>query len=311
MIRSVLRAFAFAACGVLSACGGTPTESFSLEFAALADGAEVGCTSQIGGLGTSGNDTAGLNDLRLYVSNLKLLDAKGAEVETTLDQDAFQYRADVGQVSLVDLTGNTEGTCGATMIGGGEGTARTHRAITGKTRVADVKSISFEVGVPQALMKKVIAENTTEGAPSPLAELYWSWNSGYRHFVMNFTVKDGANMPGEGYLHIGSRDCAAMGEKALETRAQCGFVNTPAVSLASFDLTKDRVGIDLKKALQGVDFVSPKYDANFNVIGQGPGVECHSSPGQPDCPTIFSSFGVDIATGQATAAKNAVFVRVP
>jgi aminoglycoside/choline kinase family phosphotransferase len=43
-----------------------------------------------------------------------------------------------------------------------------HTAITGSTFVDKVASIKFDVGLPQALMKKVIAKNTAEGAPSPL-----------------------------------------------------------------------------------------------------------------------------------------------
>ncbi|MBK7862694.1 MAG: metallo-mystery pair system four-Cys motif protein [Archangiaceae bacterium] len=299
---------AIAALALCFACGRAP-EAFSMKFAALVDGKPVGCTDAPTGFGTSGATTIGINDLRFYLSNLKLLDSSGKEVETTLDEDAFQLASAQGQLSLVDLTGNSEGSCGATMLGGGEGTGRTHPAITGKTRVADVKTVSFEVGVPQPVMKKVIAENTPEGAPSPLAELYWNWSSGYRHFIFNFTINDGSNGSGEGYLHIGSRDCGPMAGKALEDRDSCTYVNNPSVTLSSFDLTHDTVGIDLKKVLQGLDFVSPKYDANFNVIGQGPGVECHSSPDQPDCPTIFSSFGLDIATGKSTTASNAVFVR--
>jgi hypothetical protein len=195
------------------------------------------------------------------------------------------------------------------MLGGGEGTARTHTAITGTTFVKDVAQVTFDVGVPQPVMKKVIAENTAEGSPSPLAEMYWSWNSGYRHLVFNFTVKDAANTSGEGYLHVGSRACGAMGMKALADRDKCDFVNTPAVSLTGFDLTKDKVGLDLRKLLAGLDFVSPLYDMNFMVIGQGPGVECHSGPTQDDCPIVFGSLGVDIGTGSSTAASNTVFVK--
>jgi hypothetical protein len=40
--------------------------------------------------------------------------------------------------------------------------------------------VTFEVGVPQHLMKTTIATSSAEGAPSPLGEMYWSWNSGIR-----------------------------------------------------------------------------------------------------------------------------------
>jgi uncharacterized repeat protein (TIGR04052 family) len=293
---------------VLSACA---PESFSLQFAALVDGAPVGCNETATSFGTPATNRIGVNDLRFYISNLQLLDRNGRAVATSFDKNDFQFDSPEGRVALVDLTGNTEGSCAASMLGGGEGTARTHTAITGQTLLSEVSQISFDVGVPQAVMKKVIADNTAEGAPSPLAEMHWSWNGGYRHLVFNFTVKNEANVDGEGYLHVGSRNCSTMGMKALADRDSCEFVNNPKVSLSDFDLKKDTVGIDLRQLLSGLDFVSPVYDMNFMPIGTGPGVECHSSPMQTDCPIAFGQLGVDIATGQATAAGNKVFVRKP
>ena len=309
-MHSLLRtALSFSALALAVGCGASAPQPFSLKFAAMVDDKAVTCTDQLSGFGTSSGNTIGLNDLRFYVSNVVLTDAAGKPVETTFDADDFQYRSTSGWVGLIDLASNTEGSCATSAVSGAEGTARTHLALTGTTRVSDVKSVSFDVGVPQAMMKQVIAENSAEGAPSPLAEMYWSWASGYRHFVFNFTVKDAANAAGEGYLHVGSRACGTMTGKALEDRAQCDFVNNPKVALSDFNLETDTVGIDLRRLLAGVDFTSPVYDANFMPIGTGPGVECHSSPSQPDCPIIFNSFGLDIATGGATASSDAVFVR--
>lgn len=286
---------------------------FALAFAAQVDGKAVGCSDDLAGFGPDHTAHIGLNDLRFYVSNLAFRDRDGATVPVTLDRDDFQYASDAGAVALVDLANNTEGTCNVDSLAGGEGTARVHAALTGATRVADVASVSFDVGVPQPLMKATIATTTPEGAPSPLNEMYWSWNSGYRHLVFNFAVTDGAGAAGAGYVHIGSRDCAgAEGGKALEDRDRCTYVNTPSVALADFDLTTDTVGLDLRALVGGVDFVSPIYDpVTFEVIGQGPGVECHSSPTQPDCAPIFGEVGLDLATGAAAAGRNAAFARMP
>ncbi|MBL8951982.1 MAG: metallo-mystery pair system four-Cys motif protein [Myxococcaceae bacterium] len=295
----------------LAACGGAKPEAFTLRFQALVDGAPKGCTDELTGFGAGSDQKVGINDLRFYVSNLKFTDRAGNTVAATLDKNDFQYDSAEGQVSLIDLTGNTEGTCGMSMLGGGEGTARTNDSIKGTTLLGEVAGVSFDVGVPQPVMKKVIADNTAEGAPSPMREMYWSWNSGYRHLVFNFTVRTPTNAPGEGYLHVGSRNCNAMGMKALADRDRCEFVNTPKVALTGFDLTKDQVGLDLRKLLANIDFVSPLYDANFVVIGMGPGVECHSGPTQPDCAPLFTSLGLDMGTGGATAAGNTAFVKSP
>lgn len=294
----------------LAACdGGEPTQPdhqhtpFALTFEAVADGTPVSCDAPF----TLEGRTIGLSDLRFYVSNLTLLDADGAAVDATLDGDEFQYRGTAGWVGLVDLTSDASGDCEASAITFSEGTARTHPAITGATHVDDVVGVSFDVGVPQALMQEVIAANTVEGAPSPLDEMYWSWATGYRHFVFNHTVADGAER-GEGYVHLGSTDCAADGYLALEDRDRCGLVNTPTVLLSDFDLATGTVQVDLAAALAGLDLVAPEYDpSTFEVIGTRPGTECHSSPMQEDCPTVFSNFGIDLATGASTASGNTVF----
>jgi uncharacterized repeat protein (TIGR04052 family) len=281
-------------------------EAFTLRFAAGADGQEVGCGSEIAGLGPDGMHVVRPADLRFYVSNLRFYDAAGEPVALELDEDEFQYRSEAGEVALVDLTSNVEGACGGAAVAA-EATARTHAAITGKTHVEDVARISFDVGVPQAVMQATIATSTAEAAPSPLDEMYWSWATGYRHFVFNFEVDAGGTL-GEGYVHIGSRDCGVDGSLALEDRDACTYVNNPAIELDGFDLTADTVMIDIPALLASLDFVSPIYDPEtFEPIGEAPGIECHSSPMQSDCPTLFDNIGLDIASGSASAAANTVF----
>ncbi len=307
----------FACCHALIGCGdgdNTETETdapsaFALEFVATAAGEDIGCTDVVEGFGPDGSSSIGVSDLRFYVSNLRFADEHGESVALTLDEDEFQYRSDAGAVVLIDLTSNTEGSCADFAISLAEGTERTHAALTGTTLVSRVRSLSFDVGVPQKLMGEIIAEHSPEGAPSPLDEMYWSWAGGYRHFVFNFAIESGGET-GEGYLHLGSRGCGPADGLALEDRERCDFVNTPAVALSDFDLENDRVAVDLSSLLAGIDFVSPIYDAaTFEVIGEGPGVECHSSPQQPDCAPTFANLGVAIQTGDADAESDTVFVR--
>lgn len=268
----------------------------------------MGCSDTVKGLGPDAQVTIGLADLRFYVSNLRFEDATGAAVPVTLDQNDFHYESAAGAVSMIDLTSNEEGSCAGNAIAFAEGTARTNTAITGTTLVDSVRAISFDVGVPQGLMRSIIAENSVEGAPSPLNEMMWTWATGYRHFVMNFSVQREGDSAGEGYLHVGSRDCGPADGLALEDRAECDFVNTPRVRLEGFDLAANKVSLDLRKLVQGIDFVSPIYNLEtFEVIGEGPGAECHSSPMQPDCANLFENLGMNPESGSAKASDNAVF----
>lgn len=289
-----------------AACGDNESSSvpFEIKFAAEAAGKPVSCGVPVTGFGPTGAHAIGVSDLRFYIGNLVLFGEDGLPLQAELDDNELQYSSAAGSVSLIDLTGNTAGSC----AGAAEGTARTNEHIVG-TASGEVHSISFEVGVPAAIMKETIATNTPEGAPSPLAEMYWSWASGYRHLVLNFTVQAPANQAGEGNVHIGSRDCGAEGKRALEDRDACGRAYTPRVALPHFHPESSTVVLDVGTLLSGLDFISPVYDpVTFEPIGEGPGVECHSAPeGQPDCLAIFNKLGLDQTSGSADALSNRVF----
>ncbi|MGE0327807.1 MAG: MbnP family copper-binding protein [Polyangiaceae bacterium] len=295
-------------CGSDDAGGETQSQSaFALNFAAMDGDQPVGCSDQMAGLGSSGDVKLGISDLRFYVSNIRFYTEAGDPVEAKLDENEFQYVSDSGSVVLIDLTGNTEGSCTSSSVAFAEGTARTNSVITGMTFPEKVSSVVFDVGVPQQVMKEVIAVNTEESAPSPLNEMYWNWASGYRHFVLNASV-EATDGKGDAYIHVGSRDCGPMGGNALSDRESCGFVNTPGVGLGDFKLDTSVVTIDVRKIFDGQDFRAPIYDSEtFEVIGEGPGVECHSSPMQPDCGVLFPRFGLSMETGTADSKLNTVF----
>jgi uncharacterized repeat protein (TIGR04052 family) len=289
----------------LSGCGDEDTvtpeemEAFVLQFAAVYGGQEVGCGDRLTGFGAM---EAEVSDLRFFVSNVQFFDAEGDPVEMELDQNEFQYHSAEGDVALIDLTGASVGACAGTGLSFPEGTARTNSVLTGSTYLDRVRQITFDVGVPQAVQKAVIENHTAEDAPSPLGDLHWSWGFAYRNFVMNFTILDGA-VAGEGYLHVGSTDCGGDGTKALTDRQSCGKPNTASVILDPFSLGTNSVGIDVAALLDGVDFL---VDQSGMMV---PGVACHSSVDQPDCPQIFSNLGIDIADGGDSAALNTVFIK--
>lgn len=278
-----------------------PMTPFTLHFAAIHDAQEVGCGDRLTGFGATLSAEVEISDLRFYVSNIQFFDANGDAVPLELDQNEFQYTSADGDVALIDLTGTATGACAGEGLSFPEGTARTNGVVTGSTRVGDVKRIAFDVGVPQRVQKKVIANNTAEDAPSPLREMHWSWGYAYRNFVMNFTILDGG-VAGEGYLHVGSTDCGGDGTRALTDRQTCGKPNAPAVAFNAFSLAADTVAVDVGELLASLDF-RVAQDESTTV----PGVACHSSSAQGDCPQIFDNLGIDITDGETSATLNAVF----
>jgi len=274
---------------------------FTLRFAAVDGAVEVGCGDVLTGFGTGGLSKVEISDLRFYVSNLKFYNEDGEELDITLDTNEFQYTSADGSVALIDLTGTDIGACSGAGVTFAEGTARTNSVVTGMVGGGEVSRVSFDVGIPQAMMKTVIANNTAEDAPSPLAEMHWSWAFAYRHLVMNYTIENGAGVDGEGYLHVGSNDCGGDGTKALTDRESCGRVNAPAVSLNGFDLDDDVVAINVRELLEGIDMTEMIDETPV------PGSSCHSSTSQPDCAGIFANLGITQATGVSSTISNEVF----
>ena len=300
-VAVIALAVAATGCGGDDDGNGTQSQPFTLQFAAVDGSNVVHCGDTMGGFGTSGTDSVEVSDFRLYVSNLRFDTTGGSSVSAKLDDNPFQYNDQNGSVALIDFTSTAAGACtgGVTYA---EGTARTNTVITGTVAAKDIRGVRFDVGIPQRLMKTIIANHTAEDAPSPLAEMHWSWGFAYRFLVMNFVVADGSGAPGEGYVHVGSNDCGGDGTKALTDRDACGKPNAAAVALTSFDPAKNVVAVDVRELLAHLDFQVTPQDAP-----PVPGVECHSSSQQPDCATIFTNLGINQQTGSATAALNHVF----
>ncbi|PQJ55115.1 metallo-mystery pair system four-Cys motif protein [Psychrosphaera saromensis] len=252
------------------------------------------------GFGADEEYSVGVNDLRFYVSNLAFYDQYGEEIEMTLDDSDFQLNHEEGFVGLIDLTSNTSGTCISS------GTERTNAILTGSMLDTGVSKVTFDIGVPQAVMKDVIATSSAEDAPSPLNEMNWPWASGYRHFLMNFIIENTSALTGGGFLHIGSKGCGSTdGLLALEDKDSCDFVNTPQVELTDFDPSINTVVIDIDQLLTDVTFSSISDD---DEATEQLSANCHSqSPTmQPNCAPIFSNLGLDTDDGTAVASDNKV-----
>jgi uncharacterized repeat protein (TIGR04052 family) len=288
---------------MLSGCDSESTNetsmtSFSLDFTAVSGAETVSCDSTLSGFGADEEYSVGVRDLRFYVSNVVFYDQYDEEIEMTFDDSDFQLNHEDGFVGLIDLTSNTSGTCTANS---GAGTERTNTTLTGTMLDTGVSKVTFDIGVPQAVMKDVISTSSAEDAPSPLNEMYWSWASGYRHFLMNFAIENTSALAGEGYVHIGSKGCGDDGLLALENKDSCDYVNTPQVELTDFDPSVNTVVIDVNELLTDVVFSSTSEEGVETLL-----VACHSaSPAmQPNCSPIFSNLGLDTDDGTAVASDN-------
>ncbi len=142
----------------------------------------------------------------------------------------------------------------------------------------------WSVGVPLALNH---SDATTAPAPLNSAAMAWSWQVG-RKFT-KIEVSD----PGGGaawaartfFVHLGSTGCT--GNPATGETASCSSSNRPEIVLRRFDAGRQRVAVDLKALLAGVD---------VTVNGGGAG-GCMAGMTDPECTPIFRAFGLRPPSG--------------
>lgn len=222
----------------------------------------------IGLNGSGGAATIEAEDFRLYVHDVRLVDAAGAEVPVRLDEDQTWQASGVALLDFEDKTGRCAGTAatntevrGSVAAGAGAGAAGAY------------KGVRFRVGVPFSANH---GDAATAPSPLNLTTMFWTWQSGYK-----FVRIEGHSEPGAGFIvHLGSTGCT---KDAGGRITGCQSPNRPEVALDGFDPTATGAGaraiaVDLAGLFGGTDL--------------GKDVECMSGPGAADCVPLFSRLGL-------------------
>ncbi|MBB4663435.1 MbnP family copper-binding protein [Conexibacter arvalis] len=257
-------------------------QAVAIDFAAVAGSSPVSCGKPIAGLGTTAA-TARLTDLRFFVSDVRLLRRDGRAVALKLRADS-PYRVTRGKaaVTLIDLENGRGGCAG--------GTRGTNASVRGTVRRGDYVGVRWTVGVPFALNH---TDATTAPAPLNSAAMAWSWQVG-RKFT-KIEVSD----PGDGaapwaartfFVHLGSTGCA--GNPATGATVRCAAANRAGVTLRRFDPKRQRIAVDLKALLAGVDVTRNG--------GGAPG--CMANPSDPECGPVFRAFGLRLPAAAGDGA---------
>lgn len=246
------------------------TQSVTLRFAAVNGTQPVSCGVPITGLGTT-STTAQLQDLRFYVSNVRLVRKNGTTVPLTLGKNnAFNLTSKAGRVTLIDLENGT-GAC--------DGDAAMNKVVKGTVPHGDYVGARFYVGVPWQ-------ENHTDtvGAPAPLdiTAMTWSWQSGRKFSKIEVTQPSpGAWKAPSFFVHIGSTGCT--GNPATGQTAACTDSNRQAVRFAKMNPATQTILVDLRNLFAGNDITVNRAGA--------PG--CMSGPTDPECGPVFAALGID------------------
>lgn len=248
-------------------------QSVDIRFAAMAGDEPVACGTAIEGLGSTAQ-AAQLQDLRFFVSEVKLLTRAGRAVPLELAKNsAYRVTREQLGVTLIDLENGT-GSCAV------DGTPGMNASVRGTVPEGRYVGVRWTVGVPFAL-------NHTDAPamPAPLnsAAMAWSWQVGRKFTKIEFADPAGANGAWTSksfYVHLGSVGCE--GNPATGATVKCAASNRPSIRLKRFNPAKQRVAVDVRAMLAGTDVTANQ--------GGAPG--CMSEPTDPECVGIFKSLGV-------------------
>ena len=257
-----------------------------IPFVAQMGGKPFSCTETYEGIGTT-KSAVQFGDFRLYVSNLRLIGADGAEVPVVLDQDGTWQLDGSALIDFEDATGSCA-----------NGTAETNMVVRGTVPDGSYSGLAFDIGLPFAQNH---GDPTLAASPLNLTAMFWTWQAGYKFLKIDLSTAgqplpamEGGDHSGESMdmsgpqgwaLHLGSTGCASDGKTMAPTQ-ECANPNRVAVRLDGFMpgmAGMDTVVIDPAPVLAGAN-------VDVNAPESAPG--CMSFPKDADCPPVMSALGL-------------------
>lgn len=256
------------------------TQPVEIRFDARVGKVPARCDRSYAGIGTA---KAGMRfqDLRLYVSALKLIDASGREVPVTLTPDDQWQNDQVTLLDFEDRTGNCNGNAGTNMV------------VRGTVPAGSYRGLVFEIGVPQAINHQ---DPTLAASPLNVTAMTWPWRIGYKFTGIDLETSGGKGGPdaATGFsIHLGSTNCGE-GSPMTAPTSPCANPNRPHYRLDGFDPAKSTVILDVGALLAGTDIT---VNAPKSASG------CMSFPGDGDCPAIFDRLGLAFQGTPSTGQK--------
>lgn len=242
-----------------------------IRFAARVGDDDAACGMTYSGVGAASSEMT-LNDMRFYVSNIRLLAADGSEAPLMLEQDGlWQHEG----VALLDFE---DGTAGCAEFGN----SALNDKVVGMAPEGEYTGLAFTMGVPFELNH---LDTTMAPSPLNLPAMWWNWQFGYKFARVEMMANDAVWL-----LHLGSTGCVAPNGNT-PPEAPCANTNAVEVRLEAFNPQTDFVVADLATLLAGVDISSSTPEP--------PG--CMSGPDDPDCGSVFTGLGLDLASGAPLA----------
>lgn len=270
------------------------TTDISLTFAAQVDGKPAACGETYQQVGAT-KAALFLQDLRIYISAVRLIARDGTEVPLALTPD------DVWQSDAVALLDFENGTANC------NGNSATNHRIHGTVPAGDYRGVAFEIGVPFALNHQ---DPTLAAAPLNYTALTWPWRVGYKFVNIDFDTQpvEARQMTAASHgeekasatgfsVHLGSTECGAGGPRTPPLEP-CANPNRAAYRFETFDPRTDVLTMDLGALLAGTDVTK-----NTPKTASG----CMSFATDDDCKDIMDRFGLPF---RGVASTGQQFIRV-
>lgn len=221
-------------------------------------------------VGSTGEEVQ-FQDMRLYVSNVRLINEDGEEVPVELDQDSAWQHENAVMLDFEDATSHC-----LTQT-----TAETNHVVKGRVPNGNYKGLVFDVGLPFELNH---GDAATAEPPLDSAGMFWTWASGYKYIKVDLERPDGSMW----YFHLGSRDChGSMG--ADDPPERCVRPMLASIRLNDFDPDENVAVLDIAQLLIDTDIT-----AEFE--GSQPG--CMTlGPVDDECRPIVNKLGLEWETG--------------
>jgi uncharacterized repeat protein (TIGR04052 family) len=252
----------FAALFAALAIAGCDPAEITLSFEGLVGGEPARCGQSYAGIGTTDSELT-LGDFRLFVHDIRVVNASGEEIPLSLEQDGVWQHEDLALLDFEDGDGCESGTA--------ETNTTVRGTIPGES--PPLVGVRMRLGVPFELN-----HGDASTAPSPLSftSMFWSWNGGYKFLRVDART---TGLPSGFLLHLGSTGCEGDGRGGVTS---CTQENRAEIALDGFDPRTRTISIDLAELLSESD-----VDAD---LGGQPG--CMSGWGDPDCEPIFHALGL-------------------
>lgn len=255
--------------GVAPAMAAPNARTVEINFDARVGNLPAKCGQNYSGIGTA---KAGLTlqDFRLYISGVRLIDKAGKEVPMQLTPDDQWQSKTVALLDFVDGTGSCNGNSG------------TNNAVRGTVPKGEYRGLVFDISVP-------FAENHQDPtlAPTPLnvTGMTWPWRIGYKFIGIDIETSGGKGGPNAatGFsIHLGSTECGE-GSPMSAPKAPCANPNRPETRFDAFNPSTNRVVLDLAALVAETDIT---VNAPQSASG------CMSFPGDADCNAIMDRLGL-------------------